>query len=156
MKEFPFVWTGPKLLTDELGMPIDSMSVEFFQSWPQWVTLWRPDGTGIKIHSEMVDLAERIEVGVLHFDCVESPAADEVFAEMKPAFGGGVMLSKLVVVDSGASVESGIVLTARSGDEIVVVANAFPCNLAIRGVPSITEIFEPEHPLDTYTRVAMS
>ena len=156
MKEFPFVWTELKPLSAELGIPIDSISVEFLQRWPQCVTLWRSDGTGIRIHSEMVDLAERIEVGVLHFDCVVSPSADEVFAELAPAFGTGFTVSKLVIAESGASVESGIVLTARSGDEIVVVANAFPCNLAIRGVPSITEIFEPEHPLDTYTRVAMS
>ena len=94
MKEFPFVWTGLKPLSDELGMPIDSMSVEFFQSWPQWVTLWRPDGTGIRIHSEIVDVAEWAEVGVLHFDYVVAPSADEVFAKIAPTFNSRFTVSK--------------------------------------------------------------
>jgi len=153
MREFPFVWTEPKPLGVELGIPIKSISVEFLQRWPQRVTLWRSDGTGIRIHSEMVDLAERIEVGVLHFDCVVSPSAREIFAEISPAFTTALTVSKLVIVESGANVESGIVLGTGSGEEIVVVANAFPCNLAICGLPSITEIFEPEYPLDGYTRV---
>lgn len=156
MREFPFVWTELKPLNDELGIPIDSISVEFLQRWPQRVTLWRSDGTGIRIHSEMVDLAERLEVGVLHFDCVVSPSANEVFAEIAATFGNGLTVSKLVIVESDASLESGIVLAAGSGEEIVVVAHAFPCNLAIRGVPSITEIFEPEYPLNRYTRVSMA
>jgi hypothetical protein len=57
MREFPFVWTEPKPLSAELDIPIDSIPIEFLQRWPQCVTLWRPDGTGIRIHSEMVDLA---------------------------------------------------------------------------------------------------
>jgi hypothetical protein len=153
MNDFPFVWTGQTPLGAELHRPIDHISVEFWKTWPTYVTLWRSDGTGIRIHSEMIDVAERIEVGVLHFSDAFAPSADGSFAKIALTLGPHIAVSKLIIAESGAIVESGVILAADNGDEIVIVPNAFPCFLAVRGVPSVVPIFEPEYPLDRYSRV---
>jgi hypothetical protein len=38
-----------------------------------FVTLWRSDGTGLRLYSQMHDVAERREVGVLNFEQVSAP-----------------------------------------------------------------------------------
>jgi hypothetical protein len=156
MKDFPFVWTEQTPLSTELSRPIDYISVMLLNSWLMQVTLWRSDGTGIRVHSEMIHVAERTEVGVLHFSFASEFSPEELFAKIEPTFGLRIAVFKLIIAESGANVESGLILAADSGDEIVIVANAFPCRLAIRGVPSILSSFEPEYPLDEYTRALIS
>jgi hypothetical protein len=155
MKIVPFVWTEQTSLRDEFAKPIRFISVEFHRSWPQYVTLWHSDGTGIRIHSEMVDIADRLEVGVLHFHHIVVSAHAEVSAKLPWTLGTVVAVSKLVIAESGSLAESGIVIATEVG-ELVVVANAFPCNLAIHGLPLITETFEPEYPLNSYEKVSLS
>jgi hypothetical protein len=157
MKSFPFVWTELTPLVEELKKPIVHISVQFFKKRPMFVTLWRPDGTGIKIQSEMFDVAERIEVGVLRFSYAPfEHSAAESFAKIAPAFGSGSAVSKLVIVESATSVESGVIFSANDGNEIMIVANVWPCHLAVCGVQSITNDFEPEYPIDMYSRVLVT
>lgn len=49
--------------------------------------------------------------------------------------------------------ESGIVLKASDGSEVVVVAGAFPYFLALSGVLPAPYSFQPEYPLDQYSRI---
>ncbi len=121
MKYFPFVWTEQRPLSTELSKPIDYVSVAFLKSWPTRVTLWRSDGTGIRIHSGMIDIAERVEVGVLHFGFTSEFSPEELFTKIAPTFGPRVAVSKLIIAESGANVESGVILTADNGDEITIV-----------------------------------
>jgi hypothetical protein len=48
--------------------------------------------------------------------------------------------------------ESGVVLSARDGGELVIVAGAFPYSLAILGIGEAPHHFEPEYPLNSYQR----
>jgi hypothetical protein len=47
-------------------------------------------------------------------------------------------------------------LTGNNKDEIVIVAGDYPYSLAVRGVPSLPEIFKPEYPIDRYSRIPIS
>ena len=157
MNDFSFVWEEPTSLAAELSKPLRRVSVQFAShGWPMYITLWRFDGTGLRLHSEMHDVAERIEVGVLNFSYVFVPAVDETVVDIDVAFGCQLAVSKLIIHESGTNAESGVILEASNGDQIVIVPNAFPCHLAIRGVPSIPNIFEPEYPVDRYTRVPIA
>jgi hypothetical protein len=104
----------------------------------------------------MHDLAERIEVGVLTFEQVSVPRPDETIADAAPTFHGEVVVSKLIIHESGTSAESGVILKARNGDEIVIVAGAFPYHLALLGVSSLPNMFHPEYPIDRYMRIPMA
>jgi hypothetical protein len=158
MSSLLFVWAGPIPLAAELSKPIKQISVEFVipNSGPRFVTLWRPDETGLRLFTEMHDVAERIEVGVLHFEQVFAPRPNEIIADLPSAFQGENVVSKLVIHESGTSAESGVVIRASSGDEIVTVAGVYPYSLAVRGALSISHIFEPEYELDDYMRVPIT
>jgi len=157
MKSLSFVWTGPTPLVFELTKPLRQISVEFeTHGWPMFVTLWRQDGTGLRLSSDMRDVAERKEVGVLQFGSVSSPKDGETIVDVPSAFNAPITVFKLVAHESGAIVESGVVLKASDGSEIVVVAGAFPYFLAVRGLLPALYSFKPEYPLDQYSRIPLT
>jgi len=158
MNSLLFVWAGPTPLAAELSKPIKRISVEFVipNSGPRFVTLWRPDETGLRLFTEMHDVAERIEVGVLHFEQVFALGPNEIIADLPSVFHGENVVSKLVIHESGTSAESGVVIKARNGDEIVAVAGVYPYSLAVRGALSIPHMFEPEYELDDYMRAPIT
>ena len=156
MNSLSFVWTEATPLIAELHKPIKRVSLEFAQGRPMFVTLWRSDGTGLRLYSQMHDVAERTEVGVLNFELVSSPQPDETIADALSAFQGQIAVSKLVIRESDTTAESGVILKASSGDEIVIVAGARPYLLAVLGVVSLPHIFEPEYPIERYTRAPIT
>ncbi len=158
MNSLLFQWAGPTSLAAELSKPIKQVSVKCHipNNGPMFATLWRSDGTGLRLCSQMHDVAERREVGVLNFEQVSEPEPDETIADVASAFQGEIAVSKLIIHESGTSAESGVILKADNGDEIVVVASAAPYFLAVRGVMSMPHIFEPEYQLDRYTRVPIT
>jgi hypothetical protein len=157
MNNLSFVWAGPTPIAAELNMPIQKVSVEFAipNSGPRFVTLWRSDGSGLRLFTKMQDVAERTEVGVLNFEEVSAVRRDETVADLASAFQGEIAVSKLVIHESGANVESGVIFKAKN-DEIVIVAGVYPYSLAVRGVLSMPHIFEPEYPIDDYMRVPLT
>ena len=136
MRLLSFGWTGATLLSVELAKPIERISAFIFHSahGPHSLTLWRADGSGLRVFSLMHDVAERTEVGVLSFEPVAEPYPEEVFECLPAVFRGLVAVSKLTIDESGTRAESGIILASESGEELVILAGAFPCNLAIRGL----------------------
>ncbi len=120
------------------------------------VTLWRQDGTGLRLSSEMHDVAERKEVGVLQFRSVSSPKDSETVVDVPSAFNGPLRAFKLVIKESGVIAESGIVLKGSDGSQIVVVPAAFPHLLAIQGLLPASYSFDPEYPLDQYSQIPMA
>jgi hypothetical protein len=92
------------------------------------VTLWRADGTGLLVPSDMHDVAERIGVGV-QLSYVFAPEAQETIVETAPAFYGELSVSELIIQESGATAASGIIPRAIDGVEIVIVSgvNLLPC-----------------------------
>jgi hypothetical protein len=157
MNTLSFVWAGLTPLVLEFSKPLSQISVEFEpHRRPMFITLWRQDGTGLRLSSEMRDVAERREVGLLRFEYVSRPKDSETVVEIPSAFNGPITVFKLVIHESGTSVESGVVLKASDGSEIVVVAGAFPYFLALAGVLPAPYTFDPEYPLDQYSRIPLT
>jgi hypothetical protein len=157
MNAIPFEWRCTRSLPAELRKPIAQISLEFAipNSGPRSLTLWRPDKTGLRLYTEMHDVAERREVGVLSFEHVSAPSPIDIFTDVAPAFQREITLSKLIVQDSGIKAESGVVLATSTGDELVIVAGAYPYSLAVKGLNllAMPNVFNPEYPLDRYVRV---
>ena len=154
MNNLTFVWAEQAPLAAELSKPIKQVSVAagITKSGPRFATLWRPDETGLRLYTQMHDVAERREVGVLNFEQVSAPQPGEMIADVASAFQGEIAVSKLIIHESGTSAESGVILKASNGDEIVIVAGVHPYSLAVLGVLSIPDIFHPEYSIDRYTR----
>jgi hypothetical protein len=124
---------------------------------PGFVTLWRSDGSGLRMYTDMHDVAERREVGVLNFERVFAPHPDEFVESMEATFGGEAEVSKLIIHESGTSAESGVILKAQTGEELVVVAASAPYSLALQGLKlSRPHIFQPEYPLNRYDRLPVT
>jgi len=154
MNTLSFTWLEPTALAMQLSKPIKRMSIRSAVPGKAIsATLWHPDGTGLRIQSTMHDVAERREIGVLDFAIVAAAGNDEKSFDIPASFSGGAKASKLVINESGTNAESGVVLKASDGQEIVVVAGAFPYSLAISGVSSMPLGFEPEYSLESYARI---
>jgi hypothetical protein len=153
MNNLLFVWGGATPLAAELSKPIKRVSVEFVipNVGPNSVALWRSDGTGLRLRTEMHDVAVKREVGVLNFEDVSALLPRETLLDVA-LFQDPIVVSKLLIHESGTIAESGVVLKASSGCEIVIVAGACPYSLAVLGVASMPHLFEPEYPIDLYTR----
>jgi hypothetical protein len=154
MNYLRFNWSEPTALSAELIKPIAQISLQLdTHGRPMNATLWRTDGTGIRIQSKMHDIAERKEVGVLEFSYVSFPSEHEKIVDVRSMVGPELVVSKLIIHESGASAESGIVIKSTAGHEILIVVGAMPYSLAVSGVLRGTHIFEPEYPVDHYENV---
>lgn len=153
MENLTYKWEGPVPLAVEVTKPIRHVSIDFEpHGKPMYVTLWRPDGTGLRVNSEAHEIAERMELGVLRFSQIRSTSGSEMMLPIAPEFNQQVDAFKLVIQESGVKAESGILLRARNGSEIAIVAAAFPFMIAVNGVAPLPHIFEPEYPLEDYER----
>jgi hypothetical protein len=138
----------------ELTRPLSQVAIEFEpHGWPMFITLLHSDGTGLRVRSEMHDVAERREVGVLCFSYVPAPASTRPLIDVPQEFQSRLSVFKLVIEEAGTRAESGVILTAGSGKEITIVVGAKPYCLAIRGLQSIPEKFELEYPIERYARI---
>lgn len=151
MNDLMYCWHASTSLSDEISRPLSRISVELTpQGRPMRATLWRTDHTGLRVQSEMHDLGERIEVGVLRFDLVSTPNPDEKSLDLDHSFKQPHIAKKMVITESGSRAESGLLLRSISGSEILIVASSHPYQLAVKGVLSAPHMFEPEYPLERY------
>ena len=149
---------NPELLSlaAEISQPFIHLSMNLYSKrWPQEVTLWRPDGSGLKIISVMHDVAKGREVGVLRFSSTLPPSLGDIDLDVSGSFEGVLAVSKLIILESGTEAESGITLMTTSNTELTIVAGAFPYTLAIRGLLPGPHMFKPEYHLERYRRVLM-
>jgi hypothetical protein len=154
MNILPFEWSESTSLATELARPLKQVSVESEpHGWPMFVTLWRSDGTGLRVRSEMHDVAERREIGVLCFSLVLAPGANATLIDVAPSFDRELTVYKLLIEESGRSAESGVVLIGDDDYKMIIVAGVKPYCLALSGLPSAPSKFEPEYPLDRDARV---
>jgi hypothetical protein len=153
MKRLSFEWSESASLANEVSRPLKQASLIFGpHARLGFITLWRLDGVGVKVRSEMHDVAERRELGVLCFSYALALESEATVLAAPPAFHGHVLASKLLIEESGTTAESGLILKADR-EEIVIVASADPYCLAVKGLEGMTNGFEPEYPLDSYKRV---
>lgn len=157
----PFRWAAETPLAAELSRTIESVSIEAgFGSLgrPESITLWRPDGTGFEIRSEMHDVADRMEVGVLSFNLVPASSKEEKLIKLPANFGSTLRPFKMLIKESGKRAESGLILRDTADKELLIVASEAPCYLYIRGtlpMQPAPESHRPEYPISEYKIVAV-
>ena len=157
MNYLRFHWSEPTALSGELMKPVAQISLQLdTHGKPMNATLWRTDGTGLRIQPKMHDVAERKEVGVLEFSYVSFPSEHEKIVDVRSRVGPELLVSKLIIHESGISAESGIVINSTAGHEILIVVAAMPYSLAVSGVLKGPHIFEPEYPIDCYENVPIT
>src|SRR5262245_54576285 len=143
MRNLPFEWAQPVSLAEELSRPIARLSfVVAAHQRPVLVTLWHPGGTGIKITCGMRQIGVREELGVLTFEHALPSETDDVLVRLPQSFGQGVAVQKLTIHEMGHTAESGVALKAPDGKELLITAGAYPCSLAITGVPVLSHLLE--------------
>ena len=143
------------MLGSELAKPITRLSMESTNGRLVHITLWRPDKTGLLVHSEMHDVAERREVGILQFGRVYEIEPQESVIEVPAAFSEHLSVKKLVIRESGVDCESGVVFLAHSGEEIIILAGVAIYSLAVHGVTWPGYTFQPEYSLEQYSRIEL-
>lgn len=154
MNYLRFHWSEPTALSAELMKPIAQISLQLdTHGRPMNATLWRTDGSGLRIQSKMHDVAERKEVGVLEFSYVSFPSEHEKIVDVRSRVGPELVVSKLIIHESGTSAESGIAIKSTLGHEILIAVGAMPYSLAVSGVLKGPHIFEPEYPIDRYQNI---
>jgi hypothetical protein len=156
MKHCPFSWTGATSVAKALSVPFDRASVWVpSHGRPIAITLWRGDGTGLRIGSRTNQVAPRIEVGTLEFAIVDRIDPAHRLISIDKPLGEPVSASKLVIEQSGTCFESGFALEASDGRTFTVVSGVYPNTLAISGLVEGEHFFEPEYPLTSYLRMPL-
>jgi hypothetical protein len=114
------------------------------------LTLWLTSGEGFRLTSSMHGLANRIEVGILEVEMVVQPSPDEPSVDLPWSFRNGGTISKLLIEQSEIRAESGVLLRSGEGDEVLIVAAAFPHHLYVSGVSTPPQEVTPEYSLSRY------
>ena len=154
MNDFSLEWLGNGSLASAIKLPIKKVSVpEMDHGMIFALTLWHVDGTAIKIYSKMHDLDDREEVGVISIESVSLPTSDKIHLELPDYFLSVVGAEKLNVKEQrGVVADSGVAIQFLGNHELIVVSGRFPCSIAIGGIPNLSAPFEPEWPIEKYSR----
>jgi len=168
MNHLAFAWDDISPLATQLTAALVRASLTTVADRPHLLTLWRADGTGLRVWSRRHDIAERVEIGVLQFELVSKGNDDTepptqahdpsslINIDLRSSFNGRNRATKLVVSESGTTAESGFILTASDGTEIVIVSGVYPYSLAMKGIAALPHGFEPEYDLECYERVEIA
>jgi len=113
--------------------------------------LLRSDGSGLRFSVVMVDLAERVEVGVLSIESAEKNYFPEELFALPPTFQQKLLPERLVLETDYGSIDSGLVLTASDGDQLVLVSGVYPYTIEVKASFAAGR-FEPEYRIDKYVR----
>jgi len=159
---FGYGSTGIENLVIELAKPFTKMSIRCMNyGQPMSATLWRQDGTGLEISSEVHDVAEKREVGNLLFALkheiseVDSFFPENVYPSPLSAMKD-LTVVKLTIFESGSSAEGGVLLTDEDGKSIAILTAAYPYCIATKGVSPEMDKFASEYDLDKYQQVILS
>lgn len=148
-------WVGGFGDLQQFDKPIVRCSIRFLSKGiPQAITFWNANGEGILIQSEMIDLKERVEVGVVVLSTSSALALGEIEIPGERFIGKALKPFSLVVEEAGHTIESGLCLRFGSdfADKLVVVAGACPYSIAIDGLTSLSvPRFVPEYPMERYS-----
>ena len=168
MNHLAFAWDDISPLTTHLAAAVVRASLTTVANRPHVLTLWRADRTGLRLCSKRHDISERVEIGVLEFELVSEEKEDTgpsperangssfINIDIPASFNGRNRATKLVISESGTTAESGLILTASDGTEIVIVSGVYPYSLAVKGIGSMPNGFEPEYDLEYYERVEIA
>ncbi|MDH4319591.1 MAG: hypothetical protein OEV64_14480 [Desulfobulbaceae bacterium] len=150
MKELRFIVGSLVNLKDELMKPIESIMLKKLPHGENVsVVLRHSDGSGLLIQSEMYDVGERCEIGVLDFSLIDEVDGEFLRVKAKNLSNVKLNASKLVIHDFGVKAESGVCLSDENDNRIIIVAGAFPNTISIMA-SFISDKFEPEYPISAY------
>jgi hypothetical protein len=138
-------------LASLLARPFHRLSSDFPFYGSTQVTLWFGNEDGLRISSEMHDVAYRTEIGSLCFERVTQPFPDELLLDIV-GFADSVRAQKLTISDEGHTIEAGVSFLGSAGVELIICAAAFPCHLFISGINTLPQNISPEYPLEMYSR----
>jgi hypothetical protein len=158
VSDYPFEWKGPGFLVDALKRPLESISLMLDKHGKvETVAFWADRANGVRVHSNMHDVAERVEVGVLSFELTSQTAEGEQLVQFDHLLTP-YLVSKLTVLESGKVLESGLDLRFSDGQEFLVVPSDFPCFLAVKakGIDLPKTLPNTEYSLDRYDALDMS
>ena len=107
------------------------------------------------IRSRAIELHERCEVGVLEFTDKNIVDGPEIDFDLPAAFQTDFSILKCVVIESGHTVEAGIVFRGNDGQEICIFAGVSPYTVTLSGIVSNNLKFDPEYDIGNYARTPM-
>lgn len=119
------------------------------------ITVWLTSGEGFRLSSRLQNLADGIEVGILHLELVLHPTPDETSVDLPWSFRNGSSISKLIIEQRGIRAESGLLLRSGDGDEITIVPATSPYRLYLGGVDTPAKQAMPEYSLKRYLHEAV-
>ena len=158
MSDYPFEWKGSGPLVDALKRPLELISLMLDKYGKvETVTFWADHANGVRVHSYMHDVAERVEVGVLSFELASQTTEGEYLIRFDQILTP-YLVSKLIILESGKVLESGLVLRFVDGQEFLVVPSDFPCCLTVKtkGIDLPKTLPNTEYSLDRYDAFDMS
>ena len=109
----------------------------------------------IKVTSEMIDISERCEVGRLCFTAARKADFAKQGMAIYQEFPTVASTEKLLFDAKNTLVECGITFKLATGNEVTIVASAFPQFISLIGVSDESES-KPEYDLKEYKRVTLS
>jgi hypothetical protein len=114
-------------------------------------TLWcfLCDDSVLRIDSVMTDVSGWLEVGTLAFELVTDGDGVPVMIPLPKAWGHISSLNKLVLEEPEFSSESGLIIKAESGDDLIVVCGAEVYTVQILA-PFFLGTFQPEYEIERY------
>jgi hypothetical protein len=152
VSDYQFEWKGSGLLVDALTKPLKAISLMLDKHGKvETVGFWSDHAEGLRIHSEMQDVATRIEVGVLAFEVASQMTDSEHLIPLDRVLTP-CKISKLLLSESGKVFESGLAIRFSPEQELLVLPSDFPCFLAVKskGMNFPQTLPNLEYPLDRY------
>jgi len=115
------------------------------------IIIWYGDIGGVEISSSMVDIEDRVEVGVLVLRYVRSHSGYHPVI-MPSSFREKVDFKRMIINVSNCMIDSGLIIESENGDKIFIMAASMPYTLTINApISNISCEFSPEYPIEKYT-----
>ena len=157
MSYFSFIWTEPVSPETVSRWPLSKISVQLgVAERPIGITFWNPAGLGLQIWSEIEDIAERIEVGVLAFSLVSESEPDEIFTDVEISLYESKYLKSWLLKSQARNVNQAYVSRPLMDERSSSSPASIPIHWQSEGVISIPYVFEPEYDPHKYDHCPFS
>jgi hypothetical protein len=129
------------------------------------ITLWYSDGHGVAIHSDMRDIADKLEVGVLTLERIQEEATSSSIAFPRPGTPRTISFTvpttptqvwKLKITEAGTTCESGLRIDLADAKELMILPSGRPCYLSIFIDNRLVTASVPEYDVTSYEQELVS
>lgn len=152
MRNYFFERVGGINLAEEFKLGFRSYSVSSDKfARPFAICLIREDGSFLKFRSFTYNIASRLEVGSLLIEREAELAAPGEVQPLPEEFLRELRFSSLNIFVEDSEVESGIVITGESGEELTICPGEMPFSIHVQS-RFFSDGFKPEFNLSDYVR----